>query len=69
MTVRCSFCPETVELRDAYQRITGWERKAVVASRKGGSDIVLRESCDEFACSACIARLRSGVNVEQGALL
>ena len=67
--VHCAFCGRAVDDRDAYRRISGWERKATVASRKGGSDIVLREAHNEFACSVCIVRMKSGLNVQQESLL
>jgi predicted RNA-binding Zn-ribbon protein involved in translation (DUF1610 family) len=69
VTFVCTYCGESVAESLAYRRVSGWERKALGASRKGGSDIVLREAHDEFACAACIARLKAGINVEQGALL
>lgn len=67
--MRCTFCGSEIDERSDWHRVSGWERKAAVASRKGGSDIVLRESHDEFACSACITRLKSGFNVGQGTLV
>lgn len=70
MKVACSFCREPVDPASSYRRVSGWERKAYGrTSRKGGSDIVLRESHDEFACSACITRIKAGINAEQGALV
>lgn len=69
MNPACTFCGGEVDERSAFRRVSGWERKAVVASRKGGSDIVLRQSHDELACFACITRLRAGVNVAQESLV
>lgn len=69
MSVRCGICGELVPESLLYRRVTGWERKAKSASRKGGSDIMLREPLDEYACSACIARLRAGINVGQESLV
>ena len=69
MTVRCGICGELVPESLAYRRISGWEQKARVASRRGGSDIVLREHHDEFACAGCIARLKAGINVAQETLV
>ena len=71
-TARCTYCFCTVDpgSRYVYRRITGWEHKAdYTGSRRGGSDIVLREHLDELACAACITRLKSGVNPGQEALL
>jgi len=53
-----------------FQRVIGWERKSVLSSRRGGSDIVLREPVpDVFSCQFCIERIRAGVNVSQETLL
>ncbi len=67
--VTCTFCSEPIAVRLAYRHISGWERKAMGSSRRGGSDVVLRKAHDEFACSACIVRAKSGLNVNQEALL
>lgn len=65
---RCALCGN--ELGEVFfRRIIGWERKAVSPSRRGGSDILLREPLDEFACPACITRLQAGLNVHQEALV
>lgn len=70
IVVACTFCEAEVDDAVAYRRILGWERKAPGdTSRKGGSDITLREHGDEFACSSCITRLRSGLNVAQESLV
>jgi hypothetical protein len=69
MTLVCVLCGGVVEESTAYRRVSGWERKAVAESRKSGSDIVLRETSGELACSSCISRLRLGLNVQQEALL
>lgn len=68
MNVRCVYCLEWAEPSFAYQRIQGWERKASADSRRGGSDISLREHVDEFACFACVERKKAGVNIHQGTL-
>jgi len=53
-----------------YRRVVGWERKArYQSSRRGGSDIVLREVTAEVACSECITRLRAGVPAGQESLI
>lgn len=65
----CSMCGEEVTPALTYQRIVGWERKGKSQSRKGGSDIVLREHRDEFACMTCITRIRSGINTAQESLV
>lgn len=67
--VTCTFCSEPTDARLAYRLISGWERKAHGSSRRGGSDVVLRKAHDEFACPVCIVRAKSGLNVNQEALL
>jgi hypothetical protein len=68
--VKCALCGQPVEptARTTFQRVSGWERKALSASRKSGSDIVLREPRDEFAHGHCVERVRSGVPVAQESL-
>jgi hypothetical protein len=69
VNVTCFYCGETVAEANAYRRVTGWERKAAGASRKGGSDVTLREPTGEHACMWCVDRLRRGVNVSQEQML
>jgi hypothetical protein len=71
MTTSCHFCGEPVDplARDTFRRVVGWEKKALAESRKGGSDIVLRETVDEFAHGLCILRAKQGVAVGQASLL
>jgi hypothetical protein len=55
---------------NTYRRVAGWERKAIAATRKSGSDIVGREPLGEdFACDVCIGRIRRGVAPTQEAML
>ena len=66
----CVLCSRPIERpSDAFRRVIGWERKANSSSRKGGSDITLREALDEYACASCITRLRAGLNVAQESLV
>jgi hypothetical protein len=71
MTTACHYCtlPVDPDAPSTYRRIEGWERRALGVSRRGGSDITLREQLDVFACPVCIERLRSGLSVGQEALL
>jgi hypothetical protein len=71
VTARCHYCGDPVDpqSRFTWHRIVGWERKAVSASRKGGSDIALREQREEFACDQCVHRLQQGLAPLQEALL
>ena len=66
---RCHFCNEPVDPDYVYRRILGWERKAVAASRRGGSDIVLRQKIDEYACDRCVFRLQHDLSPMQEGLL
>jgi len=67
----CNFCGEPLnpDSRLVYRRVEGWERKAASESRRGGSDIVLREPLPLYACPTCIVRLQNGVAPGQEALL
>jgi hypothetical protein len=71
LSVTCFYCGKSVDptARETYRRVVGWERKAFMASRKSGSDIVLREARDEYAHPSCIALERDGIVVGQGSLL
>jgi len=67
----CFYCGGQVDplARSTWRRVVGWERKALAESRRGGSDIVLRESRDEYACPSCVTRLQAGLPVAQESLL
>jgi hypothetical protein len=68
----CVYCKRDVDPNQpyVYQRTIGWEHKAFLASRRGGSDIVLREPVpDVFACQFCVDKLKAGVSVAQESLL
>lgn len=67
----CFYCGESVDpnSRFTWHRVVGWERKAVAASRRSGSDIALRESRDEYACDSCVSRAKRGVAPRQDAML
>jgi hypothetical protein len=58
----CVYCHRPLStLHGVYQRVTGWERKATTSSRRGGSDIVLRQPLDEWACAGCVHDRQAGV--------
>ena len=68
----CVYCGNVVDPNNAnvYQQVVGWERKAFGASRRGGSDIMLRGPVPNvFACQFCIDKLKAGVSVAQESLL
>ena len=71
LTRACHFCRAVVDPLDqaVYRRCVGWERRALGETRRGGSDIVLRELRDEYACPVCVARLRAGLDARQESLL
>lgn len=69
MTLTCSKCGREIAERDAYHGVHGWERKSSIASRRSGSDITLRRQTGELACSECITRLKTGLDVNQGTLV
>jgi len=67
----CFYCREPIDPldRSVWRRVVGWERKGFAESRRGGSDIVLREPRDEYACPGCVVRLQAGLPVAQESLL
>lgn len=67
----CSRCKTPVLPDDprTLVRIQGWERRSSAASRRGGSDILLRERLDEYLCSGCAHALKAGVAPLQGELV
>lgn len=67
----CFYCGTGVNPADVNvaQRITGWELRGRGATRKGGSDITLRESVEEYACNPCIQRKRLGLSPSQESLV
>lgn len=69
--MKCQFCPKEITDptgRGFFERVTGWQTKGAAESRKGGSDIVLREGTGEFACGECILKMKQKVNAAQAAL-
>jgi hypothetical protein len=72
MTAPCTYCGTPVDPTSRYvwTRIQGWEKKAYVSStRKGGSDISLREHLEQYACEDCIRKLKRGVSPGQATLI
>lgn len=73
MKIYCYYgCGREVDPTDrtVWRRITGWEhRSPMTSSRRGGSDISMREPTGEYACHACVSRVKAGLNPQQGALL
>lgn len=72
MNLRCHFCGHEIDprLQTVWRQVTGWERKATSSSRKGGSDIVLREPVpDRVACNTCVEAAKRGVGPLQESLI
>lgn len=67
----CWRCGDSIDPHDplTYTRVQGWERRAIGASRRGGSDIVLRERLPEYAHGSCVEKARMGVSPEQQELI
>lgn len=67
MTWHCANCgnPVNPTALTTWHRVVGWERRGIGTSRKGGSDIALRESRNEFSCEGCIRKLQSGISPAQ----
>lgn len=67
----CFYCGREVDPdnRATYRGVKGWERRAMAASRQGGSDISCRRAVDEYACAPCISKLKSGIDPGQASLL
>lgn len=66
----CFYCGDDVDpdAPTTYRRCVGWERKASSSTRRGGSDIVLREPGVGFACQFCVANLKNGRPATQGGM-
>jgi hypothetical protein len=65
----CAYCGRVIGADEPYdQRVVGWERKAGAASRKSGSDILLRERRDEFAHRHCVDTAARGLAPTQAAM-
>jgi hypothetical protein len=69
----CSRCPAPVLPDDpnTFVRVEGWQRRSASPSRRGASDIVLREQVKpaKFLCGACAHALKAGVAPLQESLL
>jgi hypothetical protein len=64
---KCALCGTGVNplAHGVGQKVTGWEVKAIAASRKSGSDIVGRQQLPEFACPSCIRSVKLGLSPKQ----
>lgn len=72
MSILCFFCKKPVDpsARSTSRQMVGWEHKSLkTSSRRGGSDIQMREPTGEFAHETCISLVKRGINPEQGSLL
>lgn len=68
--MNCSLCGHPLSPTDTpWRQVVAWEKKASGPSRRGGSDLVLREPTGEFAHGYCVGRVRDGLAPLQEALL
>jgi len=70
--MNCVYCNEPVDpdARTTWHLIVGWERRAQKgSSRRGGSDVALRQRRDKLACDRCVRRLKRRIAPTQGELL
>lgn len=67
MIVRCFYCNQEFDSKHAWQRCYGWQRKASGGSRRGGSDVALRQPYmpEQFACAPCIDAMAHGRSPQQ----
>jgi hypothetical protein len=71
VNVPCQICGKPVDpvSKQTLQRVTGWQRMAMQASRRGGSDILARETVQEWAHPSCVDRAKNGIHHDQDSLL
>lgn len=63
---RCTFCGDTVDPKQDYRRVEGWER----ARAAGGTNAVrLRRPTDVWACRFCVDKEARGVGAAQTGLM
>lgn len=63
----CAFCGCSIpSVRQAFQKVTGWERHRAAG---GTNALALRKTHDEFACLACVDKLRAGIDPNQPSLI
>jgi len=71
--VNCLYCkaPLDPDGPNVLRKVHAWEHKSQAASRRSGSDLVLREvyKPEVWACSGCVRKLRRGVALEQTSFL
>ena len=66
----CSLCSGPIHQGERFDRqITAWERRGLGQSRRGGSDVLLREHTDRVAHSRCVDASKSGVSPQQEQLI
>ena len=68
--ITCALCGEPVDPSgpSTFTRVQAWERKGLNSSRRGGSDIVMRERLNDYAHGWCVERAKAGVSAGQEAL-
>ena len=66
----CFICGRDISPADhVCRQVTGWERKSQAASRRSGSDVLLREPTGRVAHLYCVNLAKSKIAAGQGALL
>lgn len=70
--MNCFFCGDPVDpsSRAVWRRVAGWEHKSYKGgTRRGGSDISMREPTGELACDRCINLVKRGIDPKQERLI
>ena len=66
--MNCFYCHKPISVTSDsgnYRKVTGWVKQR----SKGANEVALAQDLFEYACRACMSRLKAGVAVEQGTLL
>lgn len=66
--MNCHRCGKPIPEGTGYEEVVGWQRKARGSSRRGGSDVVLREGTGKWRCAGCIHVMKLGHAPEQTSL-
>ncbi len=65
----CVRCKAPINESQDWQQVVGWQKAAKAASRKGGYDVILRKTVDEWMCAGCAHMEKLGIPVGQETLL
>lgn len=66
----CCHCHGASGAEPDHRLIVGWERRSKSVTRRGGSDVFLRQQhpSGQWACGPCVSKLRDGLSVGQETL-